>query len=330
VGDSRAFREVLSEVDLVAPADSTVLLVGETGTGKELVARIIHDRSRRSMHPFVAVNCAALPETLVESELFGYEKGAFTGALTRKPGKFELADRGTILLDEVGDLPVQAQAKLLRVLQEREVLRVGGTRPIGVNVRLIAATNRDLEACMQSGAFRPDLFYRLSVFPIHLPPLRERREDIPKLVALLVRRFAERQHKPVPVLADGVMEQLLEHDWPGNVRELQNVVERAVILARDSVITSDLLAVRRTVQPPASIAVRPRVPPANGNGSSARVLPFFEAERCTILRALETTGWRISGRGGAADVLRLKPTTLHAKMKRLGIHRPSLFAVTQT
>ena len=192
----------------------------------------------------------------------------------------------------------------------------------------IAATNRDLEACMQSGAFRPDLFYRLSVFPIYLPPLRERREDIPALVAQLVRRFAERQHKPTPTLADGVMEQLLEHEWPGNVRELQNVLERAVILARNSVITADLLAIRRIGQPPAPIAVFSSAPRADG--PSSNVLPFSEAERRAIVRALETTGWRISGRGGAADALGLKPTTLHAKMKRLGIHRPSAPPVDQT
>ena len=191
IGHSAAFRDVLAQVELVAPADSTVLLVGETGTGKELIARIIHDESRRSAHPFVAVNCAALPESLVESELFGYEKGAFTGATGRKAGKFELADRGTMLLDEIGDLPAAAQAKLLRVLQEREVQRVGGTKLISINVRLIVATNQDLESCMRAGAFRADLFYRLSVFPVYLPPLRQRREDIPTLVRYFVDRFAE-------------------------------------------------------------------------------------------------------------------------------------------
>jgi transcriptional regulator with GAF, ATPase, and Fis domain len=333
IGSSEAFQHVLGQVELVAPADSTVLLIGETGTGKELIARIIHERSRRHAQPFVAVNCAALPESLVESELFGYEKGAFTGAVTRTAGKFELADRGTILLDEISDLPAQAQAKLLRVLQEREVLRVGGSKPVNVNVRLIAATNRDLEACMQSGAFRPDLFYRVSVFPVYLPPLRERRADIPALVTQFVRRFAERQHKPPPRLAAGVMDRLVDHDWPGNVRELQNVVERAVILARDALITSDLIAIRHPASrpsptasagPPPEPAVRPEGPlPSN-------VLPFSEAERRAIVRALEITGWRISGRGGAADVLGLKPTTLHAKMKKLGIHRPSASSIAQS
>jgi transcriptional regulator with GAF, ATPase, and Fis domain len=321
IGDTSAFRDVLAQAALVAPADSTVLLIGETGTGKELIARMIHEQSRRCTQPFVAVNCAALPEALVESELFGYEKGAFTGAFTRTAGKFELADRGTMLLDEISDLPAQAQAKLLRVLQEREVQRVGGTKPIPVNVRLIAATNHALEGCMRSGAFRPDLFYRLSVFPIYLPPLRERRDDIPALVTHFLERFAERQHKPAPTLAPGVMEMLVEYDWPGNVRELQNVIERAVILSRDSVITAPVIAIGPMVEhtPVASGAELP--PPAQSPRPA--IVPFTEAERRAIIRALELTGWRISGRNGAADILGLKPTTLHAKMKKLGIHRPS-------
>ena len=327
IGESEAFRTVLAQVDLVAPADTTVLLIGETGTGKELIARIIHEESRRGAQPFVAVNCAALPDSLVESELFGYEKGAFTGAQTRKAGKFELADRGTILLDEISDLPAPAQAKLLRVLQEREVLRVGGSRPVPVNVRLIAATNRDLDACMEAGEFRPDLFYRLSVFPICLPPLRERRDDIPALVTQFVRRFADRQHKPAPRLGPGVMEQLVEHEWPGNVRELQNVVERAVILARDALITPDLIAIRRPVPHALAFAGGRPSPPPRPDVPASNVVPFSEAERRAIIRALELTGWRVSGRGGAADVLGLKPTTLHAKMKKLGIQRPSATAV---
>jgi formate hydrogenlyase transcriptional activator len=325
VGESTATQEVLSQVDVVAPADSTVLLVGETGTGKELIARAIHERSRRASSPFVAVNCAALPEALVESELFGHEKGAFTGALARKPGKFELADRGTLFLDEIGDLPPEAQAKLLRVLQEREVQRVGGTRPVPVNVRLIAATNQDLEECMRTGRFRQDLFYRLSVFPVRLPPLRERPEDIPPLVSHFVRRFAERQHKAVPHVSREAMEQLTAYDWPGNVRELQNIIERAVILSRGGVIGCDLVPVRSGLRsaastPPAALPRTEVRPP----GSGTPVVAFSEAERRAILRALDLTGWRISGRGGAADVLGLKPTTLHAKMKKLGIHRPSV------
>ena len=314
-------------MQLVAPADSTVLLVGETGTGKELIARAIHDQSRRSGKPFVAVNCAALPESLVESELFGYEKGAFTGALARKPGKFELADQGTLFLDEIGDLPAQAQAKLLRVLQEREVQRVGGTRAVPVNVRLISATNQDLGARMQTGLFRQDLYYRLSVFPIRVPPLRERTSDIPLLVDHFLRRFADRLHKPVPRLSDGVFDQLLVYDWPGNVRELQNVIERAVILARGSLIGSDLIILQPKGVSQAVTAPSDLVPLAveshhghNGNGDD--VVRFADAERHAIVRALEASGWRISGWGGAAEILGLKPTTLHAKMKRLGIRRP--------
>jgi transcriptional regulator with GAF, ATPase, and Fis domain len=275
----------------------------------------------------VAVNCAALPEALVESELFGHEKGAFTGALARKLGKFELADRGTLFLDEIGDLPPEAQAKLLRVLQEREVHRVGGTRPVAVNVRLLAATNQDLASCMQEGRFRPDLYYRLSVFPIRLAPLRERRDDIPLLVNHFVRRFAERLHKPVPSVTPEAMQQFVSYEWPGNVRELQNVVERAVILARGTTIGRDLIVVQpsplRAASRPHALSIAPResdVQPASGV-----IVPFSEAERRAILRALDMTGWRISGRGGAAEILGLKPTTLHAKMKKLGIHRPSAY-----
>jgi transcriptional regulator with GAF, ATPase, and Fis domain len=325
IGESAVVRDILAQVALVAPADSTVLLVGETGTGKELVARIIHEESRRRAQPFVAVNCAALPETLVESELFGYEKGAFTGALARKPGKFELADRGTLLLDEIGDLPAGAQAKLLRVLQEREVQRVGGAKPVPINVRLIAATNQDLESSMRAGSFRADLFYRLSVFPITLVPLREHREDIPGLVNHFLRCFAEAQHKTVPELGPGVLDVLLQYEWPGNVRELQNVVERAVILTRNGMITCREIAVTHTgAAPPGSKHPAVNIPPAPAaDKPTSVIIPFSEAERRAIVRALELTGWRISGPGGAADVLGLKPTTLHAKMKKLGIHRPS-------
>jgi transcriptional regulator with GAF, ATPase, and Fis domain len=322
VGQSSPFRDVLAQVELVAAADSTVLLVGETGTGKELIARALHDQSRRAAKPFIPVNCAALPETLVESELFGYEKGAFTGALARKPGKFELAHQGTLFLDEVGDLPGQAQAKLLRVLQEREVHRVGGTRPEPVNVRLIAATNQDLAAGVQSGHFRTDLFYRLNVFPIRLPPLRERRDDIPPLAHHFIRRFAERQHKMTPRLEGNALEHLMAYSWPGNVRELQNVIERAVILCLDSVIGADLISLKPALEPSVPI-VRTEPVAAREEGRAANVIRFCDAERHAIRRALELSGWRISGRDGAADILGLKPTTLHAKMKRLGIRRPS-------
>jgi transcriptional regulator with GAF, ATPase, and Fis domain len=285
------------------------------------VARAVHDRSRRAANSFVAVNCAALPETLVESELFGHEKGAFTGAVERKLGKFELADRGTLFLDEIGDLPSEAQATLLRVLQEREVQRVGGTRPVPVNVRLVAATNQDLATCMEEGRFRPDLFYRLSVFPIRLPPLRERRDDIRLLVHDFMSRSAQRLHKPVPRVDPAAMERLVAYDWPGNIRELQNIIERAVIIARGSVITPDLVPVESS---PRLHARRPVRRTVDREATPPSVAPFSEAERQAILQALATTGWRISGDGGAAEVLALKPTTLHAKMKKLGIHRPSL------
>jgi formate hydrogenlyase transcriptional activator len=321
IGESEGVRQVLSQVDLVAPADSTVLLMGETGTGKELVARAIHDRSRRANNSFVAVNCAALPEALVESELFGHEKGAFTGALARKLGKFELADRGTLFLDEVGDLPPEAQAKLLRVLQEREVQHVGGTKPVPVNVRLVAATNQDLATSMEDGRFRPDLYYRLSVFPIRLAPLRERRDDIPLLVNHFIRRFADRLHKPAPRVAHDAMQHLVAYGWPGNVRELQNILERAVILVRGTVIDCELVPVRSSPIFQPGLPRTSREPDAH---AGVTVIVLSEAERRAILRALDTTGWRISGRGGAAEILGLKPTTLHAKMKKLGIHRPSV------
>ena len=323
IGSSAPLMNVLQQTQMVAAADTTVLLLGETGTGKELFARAIHDGSRRARNVFLPVNCAAMPPTLLESELFGHEKGAFTGAIDRKAGKFELAHSGTLFLDEIGDLPHEAQAKLLRVLQDGQVHRVGGTRPVSVNVRVIAATNQDLATQMESGAFRPDLFYRLSVFPIRLPPLRDRREDIPLLVRHFVDYFASRQHTPCPSITAATMQQLQAYDWPGNVRELQNVVERAVILARDSVITRDVVAIRDMAERrPAEPCPVPEPQPPQLDKPPVLV-PFTEAERGAILRALELTGWRISGRGGAAEILGLKPTTLHAKMKKLGIHRPS-------
>jgi formate hydrogenlyase transcriptional activator len=325
IGTSAALQQVVSQVQVVAPADSTVLLIGETGTGKELVARAIHEQSRRCTAAFVAVNCAALPESLVESELFGHEKGAFTSAIARKLGKFELADRGTLFLDEIGDLPADAQAKLLRVLQEREVNRVGGLRPVPINVRVIAATNQDLEMLMQRGRFRRDLFYRLSVFPILLPPLRDRREDVPTLVRHFVERFAQRQHTPAPRVSQAAMDKLVAYAWPGNIRELQNVVERGVILAAGDVIRAEFLPLRPVASRLAALTRH-----ADGDGASApepaAVMPFSEAERLAIVRALDLTAWRISGSGGAAELLGLKPTTLHAKMKKLGVHRPTIHA----
>lgn len=329
VGDSLEFRQILDQVDVVAPADTSVLLLGETGTGKELIARAIHDHSRRADRPFIAINCAALPESLVESELFGYEKGAFTGATSKKAGKFELAHLGTIFLDEIGDLPAAAQAKLLRVLQEREILRIGGTRPSRVDVRLVAATNQDLEQCMRDGRFRPDLFYRLSVFPIQLLPLRQRRGDIAALASYFVRRFAEQQHRPVLRIASATLERLRTYEWPGNIRELQNVMERAVILTPGTTIEPGAISLggcgaQRTRGREAGLSEElptTRMPDQPAQG--ANVIRFSDAERHAIVRALERSGWRISGAGGAAESLALKPTTLHAKMKKLGIHRPT-------
>ena len=337
VGKSRPFLGVIEQGELIASTDTTVLLFGETGTGKELVARAIHARSRRAQGVFVAVNCAALPSTLIESELFGHEKGAFTGALDRKPGKFELADGGTIFLDEIGDMPLEAQAKLLRALQEREVTRVGGTKTISVNTRVIAATNQDLLSRARTNLFRADLYYRLSVFPISLPPLRERREDIPLLVGHFVERFAARVHTAIPDIDGDAMDRLVSYDWPGNVRELQNVVERVVILARGKPIGAEMIASATTGSARPSRNTVTITEPASGKdpgGASTQpaaahpraepdpVYPLAEAERLAILQALQVAGWRISGKGGAAEVLGLKPTTLHAKMKKLGVRRP--------
>jgi formate hydrogenlyase transcriptional activator len=310
VGDSEAWTEVVRQVDLVAPGDTTALLLGETGTGKELLARRLHDRSARASGPFVAVNCAALPEALVESELFGHEKGAFTGAISRKAGRFEVADGGTLFLDEIGDLPPEAQAKLLRVLQDSRVQRIGGTQSIVVDVRVIAATNQDLESATAARTFRSDLYYRLSVFPIAIPPLRARAEDIPVLARHFLEMFARKLRRPAERLSDAAMKKLLSYPWPGNVRELQNVVERAVILSGKDTVQAESIWLP---QLPAS--VRPR--------ESEPVVTLVEAERRAILAALDDTGWRISGAGGAADRLDMKPTTLHAKLKKLGIRRPS-------
>jgi formate hydrogenlyase transcriptional activator len=323
LGESDSWRAVLEEVQLVAPADSTVLLLGETGTGKELIARAIHEQSRRRRQPFVAINCAAFPESLVESELFGHERGAFTGAFERKPGKFELADKGTLFLDEVGELPAPVQAKLLRALQEREVQRVGGTKPIAINVRLIAATNRDLQESLRDGTFRQDLYYRLNVFPLKLPPLRDRGEDVTVLARHFVHRFAERQRRRAPDLTPAAVAALRSYHWPGNVRELQNVLERAMILCRGSELSADLLHLPAHDRQLLTIRATPPLRAVAADRPPSTVISFSEAERRAIVKALETTGWRISGRGGAADLLGLKPTTLHAKMKRLGVRRPS-------
>ncbi len=312
IGESASFTEVLRLADLVAAGDTTVILLGETGTGKDLLARRIHARSPRAAGPFVPVNCAALPEGLVESELFGHERGAFTHAVARKAGKFEIADGGTLFLDEVGDLPAAAQAKLLRVLQDSSIERVGGTRPFGVNVRVVAATNRNLEEAIAARTFRSDLFFRLSVFPITLPALRERTDDIPLFARHLVRTFAGRLNKPAREISARALEMLAEYHWPGNVRELQNVIERAVILSTGPVVSQEGIWLP---------AIAPPVPAAAA--AAPAVTTLADADRRAILSALEASAWRISGARGAAERLGTKPTTLHAKMKKLGIRRPA-------
>jgi len=303
-GQSPGMKQVFKMVETVAPTDATVLITGETGTGKELVARALHNLSSRRHQALVKVNCAALPSGLIESELFGHEKGAFTGALTRRVGRFELAHGGTLFLDEIGDLPSELQPKLLRVLQEGEFERVGGSQTIRVAVRVIAATNRDLEQAIQAGRFRADLYYRLSVFPIRLPPLRERSGDIPLLVGYFAQKYARRLGKRIPSVLPETLELLGAYPWPGNVRELENVIERALILSQGAHLDLG--------------GWLPRPSPAHHDRGP---LTLEHLEREHILAVLEGTGWRVSGSGGAAGLLGLKPTTLEARMKKLGITR---------
>jgi transcriptional regulator with GAF, ATPase, and Fis domain len=297
-------KRVFKLIETVAPTDATVLLVGETGTGKELVARALHNLSSRRHRTLVKVNCAALPAGLIESELFGHEKGAFTGALTRRAGRFELAHGGTLFLDEIGDLPLELQPKLLRVLQEGEFERVGGHQTIRVDVRVIAATNRDLEQAIRGSTFRADLYYRLSVVPIRLPPLRERGADIPLLAGYFAQKHGTRLGKRVPSLLPATLRVLEAYPWPGNVRELENVVERALILSEGAQL--DL----------GGWLPRPSPPPREEGTQTLE-----EIEREHILTVLEGTGWRVSGERGAARLLGMKPTTLEARMKKLGIAR---------
>jgi len=302
IGNSPALEEALEQVERVAPTDSTVLIEGETGTGKELIARTIHNISSRCNRPFVKLNCAAIPLDLLESELFGHEKGAFTGAVIQKIGRFETAHTGTLFLDELGDIPLALQPKLLRVLQEQEFERLGGTRTHQVDVRLIAATHRNLADMVKRNAFRSDLYYRLNIFPIHLPSLRERREDIPTLVAHFVEIFGCRMGKPINQIPVATMSALNAYDWPGNIRELQNLIERAVILSNDGVLPNPLCTSGRpAVSPPATLK---------------------ECERDLILRTLQDADWIIGGINGAAAKLGLKRTTLCGRMQRLGISRP--------
>jgi formate hydrogenlyase transcriptional activator len=304
VGESKALKRILGQVATVAPTDASVLLLGETGTGKELIARAIHGAGDRRGRALVTVNCATSPAGLLESEWFGHERGAFTGALAQKIGRFELAHQGTLFLDEIGDVPLELQSKLLRALQEREIERLGSTRTIRVDFRLIAATNRDLEEMVARREFRSDLYYRLNVFPIRIPPLRERREDIPLLVRYFAQRFAKRLRRPLESVSRESMEILCRWSWPGNIRELQNVVERAVILSTGTVLNVTRSEFESS-SPPTSLPVT-----------------LEEAERAHILRALDETGWVIGGAGGAAARLGLKRTSLVSTMRRLGIVRP--------
>lgn len=307
IGESQSIKAVLRHIEQVAPTDSTVLIRGDTGTGKELIARAIHDLSPRKDRPLVRVNCGAIPANLVESELFGHEKGSFTGALQRRIGRFELADGGTIFLDEVGELPLEAQVKLLRVLQEREVERVGSGHSTKVNVRVIAATNRDLHAAVKAGSFRADLLYRLNVFPIEVPPLSARASDIPPLVSHFITKFSTKLGKRFDGVSHATMDRLTKYSWPGNIRELENVIERATILANGPMLQID----------DAFLHAAP-APPVQHEGT------MEEVERAHILHVLQALNWVIEGKQGAATRLDLHPNTLRSRMKKLGINKPRL------
>jgi formate hydrogenlyase transcriptional activator len=307
IGRSPALRRVLREIETVAPTDSTVLILGETGSGKELVARAIHQLSARRDHAFVKLNCAAIPTGLLESELFGHEKGAFTGAIAQRIGRFELANRGTVFLDEIAEVPLELQPKLLRVLQEREFERLGSSRTLRTDARLIAATNRDLAALADDQKFRQDLFYRLNVFPVHVPPLRERREDIPMLVRHFAQQFARRMKKTIETIPAESMDALTSYDWPGNIRELQNLIERAVILTPGTTLDVPVMALNRRTSAP----VR-----------EAGAATLEESDRRHILAALESSNWVIGGASGAAVRLGMKRSTLQFRMRKLGIVRP--------
>jgi PAS domain S-box-containing protein len=303
IGKSKPVMEMLSRAEQVAETDSTVLILGETGTGKELLARAIHRMSYRKDRPIVKVNCGSLPATLIESELFGREKGAYTGALAKQVGRFEIADGSTIFLDEIGDLPIDLQVKLLRVLQEGQFERLGSSKTISVNVRVIAATNRNLTAALQEGRFREDLFYRLNVFPITVPPLRERQEDIPLLVSAFVREFETKMARKIETIFQKSLNALQGYSWPGNVRELRNVIEQAMIISKGRTLVIRSPAVSKPLK--------------------HKLYKLADVERNHILMTLEATGWRIKGKQGTAEILGLKPSTLHFRMKKLGIQRPS-------
>lgn len=312
IGESAKFKAVLEQVNLVAPADCAVLVQGETGTGKELIAQAVHSHSLRSSGPFVKLNCAAIPVGLLESELFGHERGAFTGALSRRIGRIQLAHKGTLFLDEIGDLPIELQPKLLRALQEQEFERLGSSQTIRVDVRILAATNQNLAQMVNERRFRADLYYRLNVFPIVLPPLRDRVEDIPVLIRHFVHEFAGRMNKTIDDIPEHVMEVLRLHDWPGNIRELQNFIERAVLLTEGRLLHPPLTELTR-LMPSAS-------------GEPARTLA--EVERVYITETLQKANWVVGGRTGAAAILGLPRTTLIARMRKLGISRDTLEART--
>jgi transcriptional regulator with GAF, ATPase, and Fis domain len=307
IGDSHAIQKIFSLLKLVAPADSTALLLGETGTGKELIARAIHDGSPRHAKSMIKVNCAALPANLIESELFGHERGSFTGAVERRIGKFELASGGTLFLDEIGEMPLESQVKLLRALQEKEIERVGGRTTIKVDARIIAATNLDLEKEVANGRFRSDLYYRLNIFPIQLPPLRERKEDIPLLADHFISRFAKKSDRTIETLSSSVFQELMRYDWPGNIRELEHLIERSILLTPGTKISHIELPCPRRISVSAPVSVPLKT--------------IDENERDHILAIIKYCRGRASGKGGAAEILGVPNSTLHSKMKRLGIVR---------
>jgi len=308
IGESPAIKKIFKLVSQVAMSDSTVLILGETGTGKELIARAIHNNSSRKNKLMVKVNCAALPPGLIESELFGHERGSFTGATEQRLGKFELANNSTLFLDEIGEMPIDLQVKLLRVLQEREIERVGGSKTIKVDVRIVAATNRDVEKEVAEGRFRRDLYYRLNIFPISLPPLRERKEDIPLLAAYFVRRFAKKADRQITTFSNMAMQHMVQYNWPGNIRELEHIIERCVLLSSgDAIKLADLPSSKRT-----SVNPEPVETPLK---------TIDENERDHILRILKFCGGKLAGNSGAAQILGVPAGTLYSKMKRLGIKR---------
>jgi formate hydrogenlyase transcriptional activator len=309
IGESAALKTILEQLQTVAPTDSTILILGETGTGKELIARAIHNLSARHEHTLVKVNCAAIPTGLLESELFGHEKGAFTGAIGQRVGRFELAHRGTLFLDEVGDIPLELQPKLLRVLQEQEFERLGSARTIRVDVRLVAATNADLAQKVAQNQFRSDLYYRLNVFPVTIPPLREREEDIPLLVRYFAQKYARRMKKAIDTIPAKAMTALIEYHWPGNVRELENFIERAVILSHGAELEIPLAELKQKTKFASATSL-------------SGLATLQHAEREHILRALRETHWVIGGPEGAAARLGMKRTTLQSRMRKLGIARP--------